>query len=180
MYCFRLLQLYNICTLNSVPIAHLNFNYLQQQKFNISVRHRRYRKANLRIYNSRNLIYLLDSRFEPKYFAIYNSRNLIYLLDTMVYSTVGSYLQQQKFNISVRQYFFGCLLCSIYNSRNLIYLLDSISLDACCSIYNSRNLIYLLDDFPPNPHHNLQQQKFNISVRQQRWRSNDKSTIVEI
>ena len=54
------------------------------------------------IYNSRNLLSLLDALVQLRQLIIYNSRNLLSLLD----------------------YDNGEQYCEIYNSRNLLSLLD--------------------------------------------------------
>ena len=101
--------------------------YLQQQKSFICSRPGHHRSSIRSIYNSRNLLYVLDFIC----FGCFCKSTIVeifYMFQTSSQIQHQFYLQQQKSFICSRRQTGCIMLYEIYNSRNLLYVLDIIQI----------------------------------------------------
>ena len=128
--------------------ASLQYSDLQQQKSYRRIRHYATWRINL-IYNSRNLIDVLDKRNAARSKRS-TTVEILQTYQTFFFPLVVYDLQQQKSYRRIRLYYVY-IYREIYNSRNLIDVLDLLLYYRYHSIYNSRNLIDVLDDYIDEP-----------------------------
>ena len=122
--------------------ASLQYSDLQQQKSYRRIRHYATWRINL-IYNSRNLIDVLDKRNAARSKRS-TTVEILQTYQTFFFPLVVYDLQQQKSYRRIRLYYVY-IYREIYNSRNLIDVLDTQIPQYNNTIYNSRNLIDVLD-----------------------------------